>query len=146
MDDQHVYAFFEEGYLIVLTHDGDVVWELDLRKEYGPFEGNHGLGASPTLASSGLILTLDHERQSWLICLDKQTGELKWKTPRESSSAWVSPVVVPSKSGEQIFLSASRSVMAYDAGTGKDLWEFGGIIGNNVPSITVQGEWIVISK
>ena len=145
-DDQRVYAFFEEGDLVVLTHDGDFLWGLDIRKEYGPFEGNHGLGASPTLASSGLILTLDHEGQSWLICLDKQTGELNWKTPRESSNAWSSPVVIRSNSEEHILLSASRSVMAYDAETGKNLWEFGGIIGNNVPSITIDGEWIVIGS
>ena len=36
--------------------------------------------------------------------------------------------------------------MAYDAKTGKNLWEFGGIIGNNVPSITIDGEWIVIGS
>ena len=81
-----------------------------------------------------------------MICLDKQTGNLNWKIPRESSSAWASPVVIPSNSGEQILLSASRSVMAYDAETGKGLWEVGGIIGNNVPSITVDGEWIVIGS
>ena len=146
VDDQRVYAFFEEGDLVVLTHDGDFLWGLDIRKEYGPFEGNHGLGASPALASTGLILTLDHGGQSWLICLDKQTGNLNWKTPRESSNAWSSPVVIRSNSGEQILLSASRSVMAYDAKTGKNLWEFGGIIGNNVPSITIDGEWIVIGS
>ena len=71
VDDQRVYAFFEEGDLMVLNHDGDIFWERDLRKEYGPFESNHGPGASPTLASTGLILTLDHGGQSWLICLDK---------------------------------------------------------------------------
>ena len=80
VDDQRVYAFFEEGDLMVLNHDGNIFWERDLRKEYGPFEGNHGLGASPALASTGLILTLDHGGQSWLICLDKQTGNLNWKT------------------------------------------------------------------
>ncbi len=146
VDDQHVYAFFEEGDLVALTHQGELVWEVDLRKTYGPFEGNHGLGSSPILTSVGLVLALDHGGQSWMLSLDKQTGALQWKTERESSSAWASPVVVRSGEEEQILISASGSVTAYHSETGAKKWEFKGIIGNNVPSISVQGDWIAIAS
>jgi outer membrane protein assembly factor BamB len=61
VDCKRVYAFFEEGDLFAITHRGEMVWKKDLRGSIGPFEGNHGLGASPILTCKGLVLSLDHE-------------------------------------------------------------------------------------
>ncbi|MCS7046072.1 MAG: PQQ-like beta-propeller repeat protein, partial [Gemmataceae bacterium] len=48
VDKEAVYAFFESGDVIALTHTGVVKWQRFLTKDYGPFKNNHGLGSSPT--------------------------------------------------------------------------------------------------
>ena len=146
VDGKRVYAFFEDGDLFAITHRGEMVWKKDLRGSIGPFEGNHGLGASPILTRKGLVLSLDHEGQSFLISVDKENGNLQWQTKRQTSSAWASPSLISTNVREIIVISASRTVIAYDASHGEILWEVTGIIGNNVPSVTISGNWMAIGS
>jgi len=44
VDAQRIYAFFENGNLVALDHDGHVTWQRSLTADYGKFLGNHGLG------------------------------------------------------------------------------------------------------
>jgi len=89
-------------------------------------------------------VVLDHEGQSWLLSLDKESGAIQWKTERDASSAWASPVTTFIDNQESILLSASRTVRSYDPRTGDLLWEYDGVIGNNVPSVSVSGDWIAV--
>jgi outer membrane protein assembly factor BamB len=81
-----------------------------------------------------------------LISVDKENGNLQWQTKRQTSSAWASPSLISTNGREIIVISASRTVIAYDATNGESLWELSGIIGNNVPSVTVSGNWMAIGS
>ena len=91
VDENRVYALFESGDLVSLTHEGQTVWKRNLSRDYGPFEGNHGQGASPVLSSRGLVVVMDHKGDSFIASFTKSTGETLWKTSRNTSSAWSSP-------------------------------------------------------
>ena len=134
LDEQHCFAFFESGELIATDHDGNIKWERSLVKEYGEFKGNHGIGSSIAVNDSSVFVLVAHEGPSYLLAVDKSTGENIWKTDLEEKVSWSSPVV----SGGQVILSVSGSVQSFDSATGKLVWSVGDVKGNTVASATVH--------
>ena len=145
-DADRVYALFESGDFIALTHDGKELWRRELATDYGPFEGNHGQGSSPSLTGHGVVVLVDHKGQSFIASFDKATGVTQWNTDRETSSAWSTPLVVERGGREEIIASASGSLIAYAPANGERLWERDGFDGNNVPSPTTDGEHLLIGS
>ncbi len=146
VDAHHVYALFEGGDIVALTHDGKPVWQRDLARDYGPFKGNHGQGASPALSSHGLVVLMDHQGPSTIVTLDVKTGETLWKTDRDTSTAWASPVIHQTPTGEEIVCSASSTVTAYDPAQGSIRWHYDTITGNNVPTATIAEGFIAVGS
>ena len=144
VDEQGVYAFFEGGDLVSVTHDGKSRWRKNLAEKYGPFKNNHGLGSSLAQSDDMLFLNLEHQGPSRLLAIEKQTGQVKWEAERPSGSSWTSPIVVKATGSESVVVSSAGSVTAYDVGTGKQQWTIDGLEGNSVPSPTFDGENLLI--
>ena len=144
VDNDAVYSFFESGDVVAIDHSGKKRWHRNLTADYGKFENGHGLGASPALAKDHLILNIEHKGSSYLLAIDNKTGATTWKTDRPSSSSWSSPIVVNASDKQTVIVSSAGSVMAYDATTGAQLWDVGGLDGNSVPSPTVHGSMLLV--
>lgn len=130
VDSDRVYAFFETGDLIALTHDGKPVWERSLVKEYGNFESTIGLASSLTQTADAVFVLIDHEGPSYLLAVDKKTGKNVWKTARDSRKSYASPVVMRVGDKDQVVVSSDGTVDGYDPATGKLLWSFDDVGGN----------------
>lgn len=146
VDGERVYAFFESGDVIALSHEGELIWKRSLTKDFGEFAGNHGVGASAALASSGLIVLVDHDGPSYLICLDLETGEDVWKVDREKRVSWSSPIVAGSGDDEEILISSNGVAESYKATDGTRKWIFEGIEGNTVASPGVSGSHVIVGS
>lgn len=146
VDADGVYAFFESGDAVALTHEGELRWTRSLTKDYGDFAGNHGVGSSPALSSSGLVVLVEHDGPSYLICLDRATGRNVWKVDREARVSWSSPIVVRTERGEEVLVSSNGLAEAFDAATGERSWFFEGIVGNTVASPSVSDELLVVGS
>lgn len=144
VDSRGVYAFFESGDILAIDHAGKRVWHRNLTGDYGKFDNSHGLGASPTQTDTSVIINVEHKGPSYLIALDKATGATAWKTDRNSSSSWSSPIVIGIDGEQQIIVSSGGTVDGYDAATGKSKWSIGGIDGNSVPSPTASGKMLYV--
>jgi outer membrane protein assembly factor BamB len=115
----------EHNVLLAMDHDGRKVWEYDL----GPFQAQHGSGVSPIVYEGKVVIPNEQDGQSYLLALDARTGELRWKTPRQSkqsSAAYSTPCVYQPKGGkpELIFNSEVHGISAFAPDTGKVVWEF----------------------
>ncbi len=137
------WATPEDVVLMALTHDGREMW----RRHLGPFVGPHGVGCSPIIVDDLVVLANEQEDyrvlarlmgrkevgpagKSFLIAVDRQTGEAKWKVPRETTLAPYSTPCIhtqPDGSREIIFTSTSHGVTAIDVATGKVTWEISDI-------------------
>lgn len=140
-----VFAFFESGDCLALTHEGRLRWHRVIPQEVGDLANNHGLGGSPALAGECLIVPLDQEKPSCLLALDRQTGRTRWKAPRPGRTAWSTPLVVEDPATPQIVLSGGGTVTAYRASDGQPLWEIPGFVKNLVPSPTLGASLLVIA-
>ncbi|MDF1811326.1 MAG: PQQ-binding-like beta-propeller repeat protein [Verrucomicrobiales bacterium] len=142
VDSHGVYVFFESGDLFGLDLEGNTVWERRLATEFGEYVGGHGIGTSLVNTPDHIILSIDHDGPSYLLCVKKSDGSTVWKTERSSRVSWTTPVY---RNGE-IFVSSNGSVDCYDSATGKQIWTVTGIKGNTVASPTLQDDLVVVGS
>ncbi len=131
-DGEHVYAYFGSRGLFCFDMKGNLKWERDfgqLNKRM-----NFGEGSSPALYEDRIIVNWDHEGQSFIIALDKQTGKDIWKVDRDEGTSWATPLVVENDGKLQVVTSATKLVRSYDFTTGKLIWECSGMTQNAIPS------------
>ena len=142
VDADRLYAFFDSGDLMALTHEGETVWRRKLGAEYGTVGGNHGVGNSVLLTDRSAVVLLARRTYSYLLAVDLATGENVWKADREPGVAWSTPVLTPS--GDEIVVSASGQVEGFDARTGERRWVFEDLERNNVASPTVTTDLVIV--
>lgn len=128
-----VYAFDMEG-------------NLQWKKEFGPLymRNAFGEGIAPVLHGDSLIIQNDHEGQSYIVVLDKRTGNEIWRAEREERSSWAQPIVVDYQGRKQLVTSATR-VRSYDLQTGELIWEAGGLGANAIPAVVSVNDEMVVA-
>ena len=143
-DAQAIYAFFEGGELVALDHEGKTLWQRSLVKEYGEFQGDHGIGSSLAATEDAVIILVNHDGPSYLMAVNKKDGTNLWKVDYEKRVAWSSPIVTRYDGRSIAIVSAGGLVEAYDADSGNLLWQIEDLPGNNVPSATTSGDLVFI--
>lgn len=138
-DGQRVYALFGTGDLVCLDAEGKPVWLRSLAQEYGPFRNRWGMAASPLLVDDALVIQVDHWSQSYLLCVEAATGVTRWRTLRDASVNWTSPVVADVLSRKQVIASGSQQVKGYDLRSGRELWSVTGMQMQCIPTPVVLG-------
>ena len=118
LEGERVYLHFGAYGTACITQTGAVVWKT--RLEYD--NGEHGAGGSPVLYDDLLIVSCDGLEAQFVVALDKATGKVRWKKPREGYQAYTTPLVVQSPAGDQVISQGFRAV-AYEPRTGKELWQ-----------------------
>jgi outer membrane protein assembly factor BamB len=136
-DGKYIYAYFGSRGLFCLDFEGDVIWNRD----FGQMEKkmNFGEGSSPVLYQDKLIIVWDHEGDSYLYILDKNTGKDIKKIPRNETTSWATPAVAAVNGRVQVITSATGKIRSYDLKTGEIVWEGGGMTANVIPSPLVEG-------
>ena len=123
-DGQHVFAtFLHDGALWVTaaTLDGKIAWQTAT----GPFTAEHGDSASPVLYKSALLVGGDNLRTSFVAALDRETGHILWRTPREGPGrhgSFGSPIVATLTGRPQFLYAGHGYTASYDPDSGDKLW------------------------
>ncbi len=125
-EDGKIYAHFGHyGTAAVDAKTGEVLWKQESLK----YEPVHGTGSSPILVGDHLIFSADGAKDPLLIALDKSTGSIAWKTPREievsRKFSFATPLAIEVDGKTQIISPASGAVVAYDPESGKEIWRVG---------------------
>jgi outer membrane protein assembly factor BamB len=111
--------------VVALDHDGKDVWRRDL----GKFVSRHGFGVSPMIYEDLVILANNQEGESFLIALDRKSGETRWKVPRKTlspqSASYATPMIYTGPSGEDELIVASwgHGISSHNPKTGEVNWE-----------------------
>lgn len=142
-DGKQLIVGFGSWGLYGLDLDGNPEWETDFG-QLATLHG-HGEGSSPVLHGDTVIVNWDHEGDSFVVALDAQTGQPRWKTPRERASSWTTPIVIEHAGRAQVVISGSRRMRSYDLASGALIWECGGLSVENVVSSPVAGRGLVFS-
>ena len=142
-DGQVVVAYFGSQGIYAFDLEGKPLWKRDLgRLDVGAYDAPQyewGTASSPILHQNLVIVQCDQQKGSFLIALDRMTGETVWRTPREELPSWGTPAVF----GTELVANGSNFVRGYDAASGKELWRVGGSSKITVPT-PIQGGGLTI--
>jgi outer membrane protein assembly factor BamB len=134
-DGEKVWASFGSRGVYCFDLDGNEIWRADT----APLKmaGTFGEGSSPVLVGNALVVLADHEGDSRIFALNKDTGEKLWEQKRDEESSWSSPVAVKVGDRWEVITAASAFIRSYDAATGELIWQCSGLTGCAAPSPVV---------
>lgn len=120
-------CFGAEGSACIDTATGQILWKnTDLKVNY-----MEGAGSSPILYKNLYILHCDGTDFQYIAALDKNTGQLAWKAPRNTPfglrfaplrKAYSMPLIITVDGQEQLISLSAYRLAAHDPNTGKELW------------------------
>ena len=131
-DGEHVFAYFESQGLYAYDMSGKLLWQKDFGKKV--MRNEFGEGTTPALHGNRLVLIWDHQGSSFIVVLDKNTGNEIWRAPREEIDTWSTPLVIEHEGRAQIVTNGMNRLRSYDLETGKIVWESAGTTMNPIPS------------
>ncbi len=132
-DGERVYVFFGARGLLAFGMNGDVLWHQDL----GRLEAYHGSAGSPLLYKDRIILYQDQYSDSFIAAFDARTGRPLWRTRRDASVGWGTPIALRVGDHDEIIVNSQQRVHAYDPDTGRELWRCGGGLYEVIPTPVV---------
>ena len=143
IDGERVYVYF--GNLGVFCYDlsGELVWSTS----WNPVQTSYGWGtaASPVLHEDTLYIVNDNEDDSFMVALDRESGEERWRVNRDEGSNWATPLVWENTQRTEIVTSGRNKVRSYDL-NGKLLWELSGMSSITIPTPFASQGLIYISS
>ncbi len=120
--DDRLYVHFGHMGTAALDLAGKVVWRQGSLK-YSPVHGN---GGSPLLLDGELIFGCDGDKDPFLVALAAQSGEVRWKTPRQTAAkktfSFCTPLGITVGGQEQVISPCSGFVGGYDPRDGHEIW------------------------
>ena len=140
-----IFYFGSEG-VYAYDFDGNQVWATDLG-DFSYF--GVGLGTSPVLYEDALILQIDDGNGggSFIVGLDKGTGDEVWRTPRAVEASWATPLLLEDTvGGPQLLTTGNQLLIAYDPLTGEELWQLDGLHNNAIHIPVWDGELVHVSS
>ena len=127
-----VIAYFGSYGVYCFDMQGNQLWEKNLGQLKS--SNSFGTGSSPAMYGNSVVIKRDHEGESFLILLDKRSGEIIWKQSRDERTSWSTPIIVEVQGKPQIVVSATGSSGAYELESGELIWQLSGLTKNVIPS------------
>jgi outer membrane protein assembly factor BamB len=142
-DGERVYAYFGSVGLFCFDMNGKLLWS----QKWGPFKTRFGWGtaASPVLHKDRIYVINDNDEKSFIIALNKKTGEQVWRVDREEGTNWATPFIWENNVRTEIVTAGTHKVRSYDLG-GKLLWEFSGMSSIAIPTPFSKFDMVYIAS
>jgi outer membrane protein assembly factor BamB len=149
-DGNIVVAFFGSEGLYAYDFEGNLAWKKDLGDldagAYNAPSYEWGVASSPILWNGLVIVQCDVQDQSFIIGIDAETGETRWKTLRDELPSWGTPSIYNLGERPELLTNGSNFIRAYDPKTGKELWRLGGSSKITTPTPVFTREVILIAS
>jgi len=156
-DGKSLFVFFKSGNLAALDLDGKVQWRTNLVEAFGPETLFWDHGTSPVLTKQSVVMVRMHHGESWLAAFDRDTGRIRWKTPRnyetpnEVDNSYATPLVIQHQGREALLTWGAEHLTTHDAADGKLIWSCGDFNPNRkslwpaVATPVVVGDMVVVT-
>jgi outer membrane protein assembly factor BamB len=143
-DGRRVFAYFGSRGLFAYDFDGEPLWQLDL----GDMQTRRGFGegSSPALFGDRLVVTWDHEADSYIVALDAGTGQELWRRDRDEPTTWATPAIIDHEGTAQVITPGTNRTRAYALDDGALLWEGPGLTLNVIPTPSVEDGIVVLTS
>ena len=143
-DGQHVIASFESQGLYAYDMNGKLLWQKDLGDKQ--MRNEFGEGSTPVLFGRYLVVVWDHQGESFIVALDKSSGNEIWRVRRDEIDSWATPLVVEHGGRPQVVTSGMNKLRSYDLETGRLVWITAGVTMNPIPSPVADDGMVFVTS
>ena len=136
-DGEHVFVLTGTGVLKAFDFEGTELWSRNIPADYGDFGLNWGYASSPLLFGDALYVQVLHgmktDDPSYLLRIDKGTGETEWRVERptdaihESPDSYTTPFVHDVDGRFELVITGGDVVTGHDLDTGRERWRSDGL-------------------
>ena len=142
-DGQRVFVFFGSYGLICHDLDGKKLWEHRM----GPFQDEYGAGSSPVLVDDKVILSQDHDKDSFVAAFDCATGRMIWKSARpDAVRSYSTPAVWTRNGRKELLVAGALELTSYDPANGERLWRVNGLARIVIPTPVPAAEMVYMAS
>jgi len=146
-DGKYVVTYFGSEGIYCYDFNGKLVW----KKNIGNIDTfGMGVGTSPVLYENLVIFVCDQNlavpKDSFMIALDKKTGNEVWRVTRPIQGSWATPVIVKAAGRTEMVTSGNEFLISYDPGTGKELWRTAGLKSHAIATPVVGHGLAILSS
>jgi outer membrane protein assembly factor BamB len=132
------------GEMVVASYDyeGNQNWLVTA----GAFSSMHGFCTSPVVFRDLVLVNGDHDGESYIAALSKDTGQVVWKTPRvHKTRSYVTPLLRKIDGKMQAVLTGSKCVAGFDPDSGRRLWWIEGPTEQFVASMVFDDKYFFLT-
>jgi outer membrane protein assembly factor BamB len=128
-DGQRLYVLFGDLGLFCYDLNGQPLWsrKIEPRKTFL----DYGAASSPVVHDGQVIVVYDNLENSWIAAFDAKTGGERWRTPRDETHSWATPLIWRNEVRTEIVVPGKKRNRGYSL-DGRLLWEFDGGMSNLV--------------
>lgn len=131
IDGERIVAYFAPFGLAGYGMDGRELWRHPLAT---PVTG-HGASSSPVMAGELVLQLCDQDEGSYLLALDRRSGEERWRAEREGfRRGFSTPLPWPVENPEVAIVAGTLRLVAYDLADGSERWSVRGLPNEMVAS------------
>ena len=132
VEGDRVYVHFGAHGTACLSTDGQILWKTQELK----YNHQHGPGGSPVVWQDLLIINCDGVDVQYVVALDKNTGQIRWKRDRAHISAerksgekpvpmaYCTPLLLEIDGRTQLVSLGSDAIVGHDPATGEEIWHY----------------------
>ena len=122
IDGDRLYVLTENGDLACLKHDGTMVWQRNILREFGGRNISWLLSESP-LVDGNRVIVSPGGRNAGIVALDKMTGATLWTTRELSDEAGYASAIVADVQGVRTIMTyTAEGGVGVRASDGKLMW------------------------
>ncbi|MCY3926920.1 MAG: PQQ-binding-like beta-propeller repeat protein [Acidobacteria bacterium] len=120
---ERVYVHFGSQGTAAVAAGGESAGAVLWRTRFS-YTSQHGNGGSPILHDGLLIVSIDGYDTAFLVAVDAQTGEERWRAVRPApiSQAYSTPLVIRVGDAKQIVNVSAFRASAHEPTTGSEIW------------------------
>lgn len=142
-DGKNVYVYFGNVGIFCFDLLGNEVWRKEMAGN--PMRAGWGTAASPILHDDKLVIVNDNEKDSYLLVLDKATGQEIWRKDRDEKSNWSTPYIWANSQRAELVTAGTNGVRSYDL-DGNELWSLKGMSSITIATPYVVEDMLIISS
>lgn len=142
-DGERLFVYFGSLGLVAYDLEGKELWRREMPSPVVEF----GTSSSPILVDGRLVLAVDQDVGSYLLCLDATSGREIWRADRaEFRRGFSTPCVWRRSEGVQVVVAGSLWLKGYDWRDGREIWSSRGMARVSNASPSVAGDFLVVSS
>lgn len=122
-DGQRLFVLFGDVGLYCYSLQGDLLWSREIEPKKTNMD--YGAAASPVVHDGQVFVVYDNLESSWIASYDARTGTENWKTARDETHSWATPLIWENDQRTEIVVTGQKKNRSYSL-DGDVLWEFDG--------------------